>query len=115
MKKKFLALIIFLISVPSFAFDEQLLRYSPVSYFTPNDIRIYINAAREALNEALDKEPYPWSNPETGASGYFIPSHSVRKNGVICRNLYVHTVAKKVGSSASFKICRFNEIWVIVS
>ena len=114
MKKWLLLITLAFISSSAVAFNESFLMYSPVSYFTKDDIKLFNNAKNEALNEARDNTKISWNNPSSGSHGYFVPSNTATQNGLTCRSLLIYSVANKVPGQSSYRVCKINGIWKVM-
>lgn len=99
----------------SLAFNENFLTYSPVSYFTKEDIKLYVAAKDQALNHASDGQKVSWSNPKSGSYGYFIPTNTTVKNGLTCRQVTIFNVANKVPGKSTYHVCKINNVWKVIS
>lgn len=101
------------LSIPSFA-QYYFLNDATITYFTDEDSEIYGNAQYDALNHHGDGAKVSWSNPNTGAHGYFIPSNTTRKNGMLCRTLTIVNFAEHRSGQAMFKFCKIHNEWKVV-
>lgn len=113
MKKIILGLFLgILITHSAYAFNLDFLSYSSVYYFTKEDWMLSEKAAQDALNRARDNTKVNWSNPQTGAHGYFMPVKTVIKNGTKCRQMKMVSEAHKVTGQSVYWFCYMNGDWV---
>ena len=65
-------------------------------HFTKEDAGIYKKAQYNALDNYKDGNKAAWSNPKTGAHGYFIPSKTRKDHGMTCRDLTIFNLLYNV-------------------
>lgn len=113
MKKASLGLLLAaLLCGSAHAFSTDFLDYSGMANFTSADWNLAKENAIKALETAKDNSKLSWSNPQTKASGYAIPSNTIHVPGAtICRDLFVHNQAYKVIDEASYHFCKINGQW----
>jgi hypothetical protein len=97
----------------AYASNYSFLNDSPISNFTSQDTAMMSANIQTALDLKSDDKKSSWKNPNTGAWGYAIPSHTTRQNGTICRNLTVFNEAKKIPGMSTYTYCKINGIWKI--
>lgn len=112
---KAILLISFLWSNIALAGNLNFMDNSSVSFFQGKDMDMMVNAAVTALNTYKDGKKLIWKNNATGTWGYVIPSHTTKKNGMICRNLTIFTNAKNVTDDFTYKLCKINNEWKILA
>ncbi len=112
---------IFLISFLSCIFSANIyasnysfLNDSAISNFTNQDAAMMSANIQTALNSKSDGKKASWKNPNSGAWGYAIPSHTIRQNGTICRNLTIFNEAKKIPGLSKYTYCKINGAWKIM-
>lgn len=93
-----------------YAFNTDFLSRTPVYYFTKQDWDISGAASYKALEHAKDGEKVMWRNPQSGASGYFLPSHTQGN----CRYLKLFNKAHDITSITEYKFCKMNGEWKVV-
>jgi surface antigen len=91
---------------PIHAADLRWLQYSPSRFFTEKDWELAKSAARQALNEAKDRETVTWANPDTKSHGSLTPTSTNHKNGTKCRSLKIENHAKNISSGAVYRFCQ---------
>lgn len=109
---KVLVLMTGLLSIFSvYAFNPGFLQHTPLYYYTKQDWDFSRNTSYKALEHAKDGKKIVWQNPQTGASGYSLPSHTQGN----CRHLKIFNQAKGVTSTTQYKFCKINGKWKIVN
>lgn len=106
---KQLLAILALISVPvvaSAAGWGALLLQGPTSWFNGDDLKLFVDSAREALEEGTVGKPVPWSNPKTQNSGSATVLAINTKDGQPCRTFRVDTQAKGMKETMRYVACR---------
>jgi hypothetical protein len=101
------------ITSPLYAFNLSFLDDSPSYYFTQSDWVISQKTAMNALNNAGDNVKVNWSNPQTGAHGYFMPFNTTIQQGRKCRKLKIFSEAHKVTGLSTYQFCNINGQWKI--
>ncbi len=113
MKKLIGTILISLVASHSaYAFNLSFLDYSPVYYFTKSDWAIAESTALKALNKNIKLN---WHNPETQASGYFVPLQTFTKNGTTCRRMKTVSQAHQYTGQSVYVFCKINGEWKIAS
>jgi surface antigen len=106
--KKLLA-ILALCSVPAVASAAgwgALLLQGPTSWFNGDDLKLFVDSAREALEKGAVGKPVPWSNPKTQNSGSATVLAVSTKDGLPCRTFRVDTQAKGMKETMRYVACR---------
>ncbi|MES2219207.1 MAG: RT0821/Lpp0805 family surface protein [Pseudomonadota bacterium] len=109
--RKLLALIILLMSLPTYAFNLSFLEYTPTYYFTHSDMDMMQATVNRALNSGRDNQRFNWNNPETTAFGHVTVSDTTRQDGTLCRRAKIFNSAKTVTGEASYRFCKINGEW----
>lgn len=94
-----------------FALNLSFLAQSPVANLTKQDWQIINYASIRALNFSKDGTATAWRNRQTGAFGYFIPSHTVKVNGVLCRDLTIYMNTHGYSDRSTYTFCRLGGEW----
>lgn len=89
----------------------SFLDYSAISYFQGKDKEMMLNNIEDALNHYPDNKKATWKNPATGTFGFAIPSQTVIKNGVTCRNLKIFNNAQNVTGEENYRMCKYGNEW----
>lgn len=117
MKKFILTSACCLLSLISFSACAQysyFFRDTAAAHFTKEDAEIYKHAQYDALDHSKDGRKTSWSNPQTGAHGYFIPEKTRKEKGMTCRDLSVFNFAEHRSGKSSWKFCKIHNEWKIV-
>ena len=112
MKKLIGTLLSILACHSAYAFNLSFLDYSPVYYFTKSDWAIAESTALKALNQNAKLH---WRNPQTNASGYFVPLQTLTKNGITCRRMKTFSQAHQVTGQSVYVFCKMGGEWKIAS
>jgi surface antigen len=71
----------------------MLLKDTPAQKFQEEDLRMFLEAARDALNAEGPPKPVQWSNPKNGTGGSFLVIGESTREGMPCRRLRFSTYA----------------------
>ncbi|HEY2558696.1 MAG TPA: hypothetical protein VGI48_03195 [Caldimonas sp.] len=70
-----------------------LLSKTPAEKFQEEDLRMFLESARDTLNAEGPPKPVEWSNPKNGTGGSFLVVGDLARNGMACRRLRFSTFA----------------------
>jgi surface antigen len=92
-----------------------LLKNGPAERFDDEDLRIFMETARKALNEGADNQTASWENPKTKARGEVtvVRRYEWKKNP--CRELKVHNEAQGRKGDSTFNLCQVEGKWRLLS
>jgi surface antigen len=93
----------------------RLLRDTPAENFDDEDLRLFLDASRTALNDAADTVVVPWHNPASGNGGDFTAVRSFRRDGHPCREMRLRYEAGGKGASHVVDLCRIDGRWRALS
>ena len=80
-------------------------------YFDDQDWALFTKGQKQALNYYHDGSKLTWKNPKTGSWGSFVPSHTSKKMGLVCRDLtIVNSANNRIGKS-TLTFCKENGQW----
>lgn len=85
---------------------SPLLKDTPLSRFSEEDIALFEAARNDALNNRPDGAAVSWKNPETGASGTVIALDTKRSGGRKCRLLRLINRADGREGDSRFWFCK---------
>jgi surface antigen len=71
----------------------SLLSKTAAEKFQEEDLRMFLEAARDALNAEGPPKPVEWSNPKNGTGGSFLVLADSVRNGMACKRLRFSTYA----------------------
>lgn len=105
------ALALFLISTaPAAAQNMGFLGNSPVAYFTEEDVKIFHETGRVALDTLKPGKVTKWENPATGARGKIkVLQAFVTQDGRTCKRVGIHNQARGVEGESRMTLCRAPE------
>src|SRR5262245_66568132 len=66
-----------------------LLKNTPAERFDEEDLRLFMDTARKALDGAAEKQPLAWENPKTRARGELTVLRSFEFKGRPCKEVRV--------------------------
>src|SRR3990167_9059232 len=104
-------LVLSLISFPAFSFNARFLENSPEQSFSADDLTMFDAASEKALNNLPDGAKTTWQNPQTGNGGYFQPLSTIKKNGLLCRNLKIMNYNRATSDQYVFMFCKYKSGW----
>jgi surface antigen len=83
-----------------------LLLQGPTSWFNGDDMKLFVDSAREALDKAPVGKPVTWRNPKTNNSGSATILATSEKDGQTCKTIKVDTQAKGATETMRYIACR---------
>jgi len=83
-----------------------LLLQGPTEWFNGDDMKMFVDSARQALEEAPVGKPVAWSNPKTRNSGAATILDESTQGGQTCKTIKVETQAKGLKESMRYIACR---------
>jgi surface antigen len=92
-----------------------MLKNTPAERFDEEDLRIFMDTARKALNEAPDNQTVSWENPKTRARGDITVLRSFESKGRPCKEAQVRNEVPGRKGGAKFSVCRVDDKWRLVS
>jgi surface antigen len=92
-----------------------LLKNTPAERFDEEDLRLFLDMGRKALNETPDNQPLTWENPKTRAGGEITVLRSFESKGRPCKEVRVrnHAQGRKGDNRLSF--CKVDDKWRLLS
>jgi len=101
----------FLISTVFASNFNFLHQATPISDFNKQDLEMFKQALRTALNEKKDGEKLAWKNEKTGSSGLINPLLTLEDK---CRNARIINKSKNNIAESRFKFCKTEGKWLAV-
>ena|ERR1700741_791183 len=92
-----------------------LLKNTPAERFDDEDLRLFLDHARKALNEAPDNQPVSWENPKTRHRGDITVMKSFEYKGLRCKELRVRNEAQGRKGDNTFNLCNAEGKWRLLS
>ena len=92
-----------------------LLKNTPAEHFNEEDLKLFLDASRKALNEAPAGETVKWQNPVSGSGGDLKVIKSFTWHDYPCRQIRVasYTVDRK--GNSTLNLCQVSDKWKLVS
>jgi surface antigen len=92
-----------------------LLKNTPAERFDEDDLRIFMDAGRKALNDTPDNQSVTWDNPQTKAGGEITVLRSFESKGLPCKEVRVqsHTQGRK--GDNTLNLCKKDGKWRLLS
>ena len=103
--------LVFFMSFPLRSDNYSFLDDTAGQYFNEQDWAIYLKAQNLALNQYRDGSKLTWRNPATGSHGSFVPMNTMRKNGLLCRNLKIENNANYRTGVTTLTFCKNKGEW----
>ena len=88
-----------------------LLKNSPAELFDDEDLKLFLDAARKALDEGKDTQAFAWHNPKTGHRGEFTVLKTFQSDGHDCKRIGVHNEAQGRKSDMRHNLCNLDGRW----
>ena|SRR5687767_15687414 len=92
-----------------------LLKNGPAERFDEEDLRLFMDTARKALNEGADNQTTSWENPKTKARGEVTVVRRFEWKKNPCRELKVHNEAQGRKGDSTFNLCQVEGKWRLLS
>ena len=92
-----------------------LLKNTPAERFDEEDLRLFMDAARKALDETPEKKPLLWENPKTRARGELTVLRSFESKGRPCKELRVRNEVPGRKGDTSLSFCSVEGKWRLLS
>jgi surface antigen len=114
--KLLLALLFASLSAPAAAQNwVGLLKNTPAERFDEEDLRIFMDTGRKALNEAAEKETLRWDNPKTSARGEITVVRRFEWKSHPCREVRIHNEAQGRKGDSTLNLCQVEGKWRLLS
>lgn len=92
-----------------------LLKNTPAERFDEEDLRIFMDAGRKALNETPDGQTLTWENPKTRARGDITVLKSFESKGRPCKEVRVRNEAGGRKGDNKLNLCQVDGKWRLLS
>jgi surface antigen len=101
---------------PAFAVNWiSVLKNTPAERFDDEDLRLFLDASRKALNEAPDNQPVTWENPKTKAGGELTVLKSFEWKSQPCKHVRVRNHADGRKNDVTLNACKIENRWRLVT
>lgn len=88
-----------------------ILKNTPAERFDEEDLRLFLENARKALNEAPDNQTQSWENAKTRARGDVTVLKSFESKGRPCKEVRVRNEAQGRKSDNRMTLCKVEDKW----
>lgn len=92
-----------------------LLKNTPAERFDEDDLRIFMDAGRKALNDTPDNQSVTWENPQTKAGGQITVLRSFESKGLPCKEVRVQNHAQGRKGDNKLNLCKKDGKWRLLS
>ena len=92
-----------------------LLKNTPAERFDEDDLRIFMDAGRKALNDTPDNQSVTWENPQTKARGEITVLRSFESKGLPCKEVRVQNQAQGRKGDNKLNLCKKDGKWRLLS
>jgi surface antigen len=101
---------------PAFAINWiPVLKNTPAERFDDEDLRLFLDACRKALNDAPENQPVTWENPKTKAGGELTVLKSFQWKGNPCKRVRVVNQAGGRKNDVVLNACKVDDRWRFVT
>jgi len=91
-----------------------ILKDTPAERFDEEDLRLFLDASRKALNESPDNQAQSWENPKTRAHGDITVLKSFESKGLPCKEVRVRSEAQGRKGDNKLNLCKKDDKWRLV-
>ena len=92
-----------------------LLKNTPAERFDEEDLRLFLDNSRKALNEAPDNQTHSWENPKTRARGDITVLRSFESQGRPCKEVRLRNEAQGRKGDNKMSLCKVDDKWRLLS
>ena len=92
----------------------SLLKDSVAQRFDDEDLRMFLDAARQALHGAPENETLKWQNPKTRHGGEITVLRNFQSEGRECKEVKVFNQAQGRKATNNFNLCEVDGKWRLV-
>jgi len=92
-----------------------LLKNTPAERFEEEDLRLFMDTGRKALNEGQDNQKLSWENPKTRARGDITVLRSFESKGRPCKEVQLHNEAGGRKGDSKLSLCQVEGKWRLLS
>jgi len=101
---------------PAFAVNWiSVLKNTPAERFDEEDLKLFLEAGRKALNETPDNQTVSWQNPASKAGGELTVLKSFDWNGQPCKNVRVRNHVEGRKNDVTLHACKVENRWRLVT
>ena len=92
-----------------------MLKNTPAERFDEEDLRLFLDASRKALNEGADGQAQAWENPKTRARGDITVLKSFESKGRPCKEVRVRNEVPGRKGDGKLSLCKVDDKWRLLS
>ena len=92
----------------------SVLKNTPAERFDDEDLKLFLETARKALDEAPDNKPLAWENPKTKHGGELTVLKTYESKGQPCKTVRVRNQADGRKNDVTLNACRVENRWRLV-
>ena len=92
-----------------------LLKNTPAERFDEEDLRLFMDLARKALDQGKENETLSWENPKTRARGDMTVVRNFESKGRSCRELRVRNEVPGRKGDTRLSFCQVEGKWRLLS
>lgn len=86
-----------------------LLKNTPAERFDEEDLRLFLDTARKALNEGAESQRMSWHNPKTLHRGEITVQRNFGWKTYLCKELLVYSEAGGRKGNTTYHLCRVED------
>ena len=91
-----------------------LMKNTAFERFDEDDLEMFIQNGRKALNTAPENQVMSWENPDTKAGGDFTVLKTWQKDGRTCKQVRVRTHASGRKGNSVVSACKIDNKWKLI-
>lgn len=92
----------------------SVLKNTPAERFDEEDIKLFLEAGRKALDETPDNQSVSWQNPNTKAGGELTVLKGYESKGNSCKEVRVRNHAEGRKNDVTLSFCKVENRWRLV-
>jgi surface antigen len=100
------AFVAFSVLTSAYATNMGFIKDSPGSKFNDQDMAMFWDTIKKALNESPDGTTTEWKNTKTGSSGTVTPLDTIQQKSGKCRNLHFNNSYKSLRGEDTVILCQ---------
>ena len=92
-----------------------LLKNTPAERFDDEDLRLFLDASRKALNDGAIGQAHAWDNPKTQARGEITVLRNFESKGRACKDVRVSNQVPGRKGAGTLSLCKVDDKWRLLS
>jgi hypothetical protein len=93
----------------------RILKNTPAERFDEEDLSLFLDNGRKALNEGKVSETFKWENPKTKARGEITVLRHYVSKGRPCRDVRMYNEAQSRKNTSELSLCQVEGKWRLVT